>query len=197
MSEFDKEAEREKLREQLEAEQEDREATQRMSELLLGGATMTGKHCENCASPIFRRNGQEFCPNCNQVVGETGQQRASEAGESSAQEANQAGETVETAGTSQPQVEPTNSISTEQPEGTAQRQPETQSVPSAGAGEVAVSASADGDLVDARAALTRKLSQLAAQAEATDDVGRAQELLAATREAAEALASLEKVDDSL
>jgi hypothetical protein len=61
---FDKEAEREKLREQYEADQKRREATQQMSELLLKGATMTNQHCEECGSPIFRYEGEAFCPTC-------------------------------------------------------------------------------------------------------------------------------------
>ena len=213
MSEFDKEAEREKLREQLEAEQEDREATQRMSELLLGGATMTGRHCENCASPVFRQNGREFCPNCNRAVGETAREQTGQEpsqtsnqqtpGQQTPEEAGQADRTVDAAGASQPRVEPTESIPEGRAEEPPRRQQETprrqpnasrESVPSAGAGEVA-GGSAAGDLGDARDALARKLTRLAAQAEATDDVGRARELLAATREAAEALAALDRVGD--
>jgi uncharacterized Zn finger protein (UPF0148 family) len=64
MSEFDKEAERERLREKYERDREKRAATQRMSELLLKGATMTNDHCEECGDPIFRHDGQEFCPTC-------------------------------------------------------------------------------------------------------------------------------------
>ena len=73
MSDFDKEAEREKLREKYERDQQDREATERMSDLLLKGATMTNAHCGTCGDPIFRHEGQEFCPTCQQVVsdGET------------------------------------------------------------------------------------------------------------------------------
>ncbi len=66
MSDFDKEAEREKLRQQYENEKEERKSTQRMSELLLQGATMTGKHCDTCGDPIFRYDGNEFCPTCQQ-----------------------------------------------------------------------------------------------------------------------------------
>jgi len=61
---FDKEAEREKLREKYERDQKRREATQQMSELLLKGATMTDHHCDDCGSPIFRYDGEEFCPTC-------------------------------------------------------------------------------------------------------------------------------------
>jgi uncharacterized Zn finger protein (UPF0148 family) len=68
MSDFDKEAERERLREQFEREEEKRETTERMSELLLKGATMTDTHCNQCGDPIFRYDGQEFCPSCQQPV---------------------------------------------------------------------------------------------------------------------------------
>lgn len=70
MSEFDKEREREKLREQLEADEERREATQQMSELLLKGATMLNVHCDRCASPLFRYDGREFCPTCERTIEE-------------------------------------------------------------------------------------------------------------------------------
>ena len=62
--EFDKEAEREKLREKYERDRKKREHTQHMSELLLKGATMTNSHCDACGDPIFRHDGREFCPTC-------------------------------------------------------------------------------------------------------------------------------------
>jgi uncharacterized Zn finger protein (UPF0148 family) len=65
MSDFDKEAERERLREKYERDKEKRASTQRMSELLLKGATMTNRHCDTCGDPIFRWNGREFCPTCD------------------------------------------------------------------------------------------------------------------------------------
>jgi uncharacterized Zn finger protein (UPF0148 family) len=68
MSDFDKEAERERLREKYDETEDDRETTERMSELLLKGATMTNAHCGECGDPIFRYEGQEFCPSCQQVV---------------------------------------------------------------------------------------------------------------------------------
>jgi uncharacterized Zn finger protein (UPF0148 family) len=68
MSDFDAEAERERLREKYEAEEEDRKRTQQMSELLLKGATMTNAHCGECGSPIFRYEGQEFCPSCQRTT---------------------------------------------------------------------------------------------------------------------------------
>jgi uncharacterized Zn finger protein (UPF0148 family) len=64
MSDFDREAAREELREKFERDNEKRKTTQRMSELLLKGATMTNRHCDSCGDPIFRYQGQEFCPTC-------------------------------------------------------------------------------------------------------------------------------------
>ncbi|MEF8850907.1 MAG: Sjogren's syndrome/scleroderma autoantigen 1 family protein [Haloarculaceae archaeon] len=71
MSDFDREAERERLREKYEREQEKRESTERMSELLLKGATMTDAHCGNCGDPIFRYDGEEFCPTCQERVADS------------------------------------------------------------------------------------------------------------------------------
>ncbi|ELY65264.1 Sjogren's syndrome/scleroderma autoantigen 1 family protein [Natrinema versiforme] len=65
MSDFDKEAEREKLREKYEQDKAEREATQRMSDLLLKGATMTNAHCGTCGDPLFQENGTTFCPSCH------------------------------------------------------------------------------------------------------------------------------------
>ncbi|WP_135364787.1 Sjogren's syndrome/scleroderma autoantigen 1 family protein [Halosimplex halophilum] len=68
MSDFDKEAERERLREKYEQDKQKREASERMSDLLLKGATMTNAHCNDCGDPIFRYDGDEFCPTCQRVV---------------------------------------------------------------------------------------------------------------------------------
>ena len=68
MSDFDREAEREKLREQFERDKQKRETSERMSELLLQGATMTNRHCPECHSPVFRYDGREFCPTCQREV---------------------------------------------------------------------------------------------------------------------------------
>jgi uncharacterized Zn finger protein (UPF0148 family) len=65
MSDFDKEAEREKLREKYEQDKREREATQRMSDLLLKGATMTNAHCGTCGDPLFQMDGTTFCPSCH------------------------------------------------------------------------------------------------------------------------------------
>lgn len=64
MSDFDKEAEREKLRKKYADDEDDRADTKRMSELLLKGATMTNQHCDTCGDPLFRHNDQTFCPTC-------------------------------------------------------------------------------------------------------------------------------------
>jgi len=79
MSDFDEEAERERLREQYERDKRKREATEQMSDLLLKGATMTNSHCGQCGDPIFRHDGQEFCPTCERVVAGDGEQAAGEA----------------------------------------------------------------------------------------------------------------------
>ena len=68
MSDFDKEAERERLREKYEQDQQERQATEKMSELLLQGATMTNTHCSDCGDPVFRYEGQEFCATCEKAV---------------------------------------------------------------------------------------------------------------------------------
>ena len=65
MSDFDKEAEREKLREKYERDEQERKATQRMSDLLLKGATMTNAHCGTCGDPLFQMDGTTFCPSCH------------------------------------------------------------------------------------------------------------------------------------
>ena len=65
---FDREAERERLREKYERDKAKREASERMSELLLQGATMTNRHCPECNAPIFRYDGTEFCPTCERQI---------------------------------------------------------------------------------------------------------------------------------
>ena len=85
MSDFDREAEREKLRERFGEEEEDREHSERLSELLLKGATMTDKHCNNCGDPIFRHEGREFCPSCQREVADGDASRAT-AGQAAARD---------------------------------------------------------------------------------------------------------------
>ena len=99
MSDFDKEAERERLREKYEQDQQKREASERMSDLLLKGATMTNAHCNNCGDPIFRYDGDEFCPTCQQVV--TGDEAADAAAGDETADAAGAQETRSADGTTQ------------------------------------------------------------------------------------------------
>jgi len=86
MSDFDKEAEREKLREKFEQEEDNRAATEQMSELLLKGATMTNAHCSECGDPIFRYDGQEFCPTCQKPVARDTQENGADASDADEQE---------------------------------------------------------------------------------------------------------------
>ena len=91
MSDFDREAEREKLREKYERDKQKREASERMSELLLQGATMTNRHCPACQSPVFRYDGRSFCPTCEREVTEDGELRGGEEPAAADSEANAGG----------------------------------------------------------------------------------------------------------
>lgn len=173
---FDKEAEKEKLRQQLAEEEQAREATQHMSELLLKGATMTNRHCDECGDPIFRHDGREFCPTCGRQAA-SGTESAGEG--ATAEEGSHATGDGGTATATQPTPEAGPEA---QPPGPAGGQQ-----PQGGATQFSGAA----DLPAAREALARKVTALAQEAEATSDVGRARELLAAVREGAEALRALE------
>ncbi|MFB6205304.1 MAG: Sjogren's syndrome/scleroderma autoantigen 1 family protein [Haloglomus sp.] len=81
---FDREAERRKLEEKYGDEQDDRERTQQLSELLLKGATMTDIHCPECGDPIFRHEGRQFCPSCQREVATDESQQAT-AGQAAAE----------------------------------------------------------------------------------------------------------------
>ena len=215
MSDFDKEAEREKLREKFAKDEQKRERTSRMSELLLKGATMTNKH-HDCGSPIFRWEGEEFCPTCQgtpdgegvaEVEGSveggqdaTAEQAADAEGETPAENASAtpSGETPspETAnGTPEaadrtpartPDTTPDSSAGAQRPTPEPTRTPgSTSTAPTAGQG---------GDLGEARASLTRTLTSLAQQAEATSDLSKQRDLLAAVEDAAEALEATKRAD---
>lgn len=82
---FDREEERRKLEEKFGEEADDRERTERLSELLLKGATMTDRHCPECGDPVFRHEGREFCPSCQREVTTDEAQRAT-AGQAAAQD---------------------------------------------------------------------------------------------------------------
>ncbi|WP_135823590.1 Sjogren's syndrome/scleroderma autoantigen 1 family protein [Halorussus ruber] len=258
---FDKEAEREKLREKYGDDEEDRENTRRMSELLLQGATMTGKHCDNCGDPIFRYDGQEFCPTCQHEAREQAQGQSGEAQSqpdaAQSQPAEAEGQSVEAEGQSvepadrevetpldaasesetddEPRVEINDvRVADKHADRSSVRRPPSQTddrhessaddsrrrvqvrpdqqgrsrrhdhthdhnhVSSdrrgRDAGKDTRNVGDSSDLGPAREALVRKLTDLARTAEETDDVARSRELLAATREAAEALAALDRAN---
>jgi uncharacterized Zn finger protein (UPF0148 family) len=204
MSGFDEEAERERLREKYERDAEKRTATQRMSELLLKGATMTDKHCEVCGDPIFRHDGQEFCPTC-QAEGRADEDAeaepaAAESVESASSEpapTESAAEPTESAAAASPTRPPTDRPE-RTPPGTGETDADRVADPAeqTGARErsaVAGRTAGDGDaLAEARASLSRTLVRYARAAEETDDPRRARDLLAAAREAAETLAALDR-----
>jgi uncharacterized Zn finger protein (UPF0148 family) len=184
MSGFDEEAERERLREKYERDQEKRANTQRMSELLLKGATMTNSHCDDCGDPIFRHDGREFCPTCRADAGgetdATPETVAAPAGADADADAD-----TETAPDDGSRAADEASTT-----GTDRRARERSAEPPGRTGSHA-SPSADGSLDEARASLGRTLVRYAQAAEAAEDPRRATEYLAAAREAAETLAALE------
>ena len=230
MSDFDKEAERQKLREKYERDKEKRKSTQRMSELLLKGATMTNRHCEQCGDPIFRYDGEEFCPTCRNAQVVDGQQTTgdaeatgsneSEAGAEGTADADAAAGTVESTAetgsdstadgarsgdvavqTGEAGSDPGERAEADDGTATAEgradaRQPPVRSATSTAAGDAATSAAGDvagsTDLSEARASLRRSVVRFAREAEAEGDPRRARELLAASREAAETLAALNR-----
>ena len=190
---FDKEAERERLREKYESDQDERSTTERMSELLLQGATMTNKHCDTCGSPIFRYQGQEFCPTCQaEAQAATEQETETPAQQAESQPAQEVAEQPETgaeetqrpAADSAPIGASTGGAESEtmgagEPTGPSRPQPPQREAPAGTtAGE------------SAQEALTETITALATRARQTEDPQQAQALLAAAREAAEALSAL-------
>lgn len=198
---FDKEAEREKLREKFEAEQSAREQTEQMSELLLKGATMTNKHCGECGDPIFRHNGQEFCPSCEQPVDPD--EPESDA-ESAAPEPEVSGDAPPQPTDSSPADSPGESDSgpdsSQASETTVEAQqpepPEPTEAPRQTRPQPQTDLGLDpstGDLDDARTALVQTLTTYANRAAASDDPRRARDYLAAAREAAETVAAIDAI----
>jgi len=198
---FDREAEKERLREKLADERESRKSTEHMSDLLLKGATMTNHHCDACGDPIFRYDGQEFCPTCGETVegddgasagaedagtddagSETGgtAEEATDAGPSSARHVGTAGEGERSTGRTASRTPPA--------DGPTERG--TERTPDASLSGRSVA----GDLGEARASLVRTLSDLAGRAEASEDARHARDLLAAAHEAAEAIAAVDRTD---
>ncbi|WP_411964903.1 Sjogren's syndrome/scleroderma autoantigen 1 family protein [Haloferax sp. YSMS24] len=218
MSEFDKEAERQRLREKYERDESKRRSTQRMSELLLKGATMTNKHCDQCGDPIFRYDGQEFCPTCQtqgqaaasadadadsaaEAVAEA--EATPDAGEATtaSQQADDAGQA--TAGATAQETDGQSNIAagaaqnaTADPGHPRDASPTADPRPTETSATTRRTSSArqtqSDEVASARESLVRTLTWAANQAESTDDPRRAREFLAAAREAAEALAALDR-----
>ncbi|WP_435068016.1 Sjogren's syndrome/scleroderma autoantigen 1 family protein [Haloplanus sp. C73] len=180
MSGFDEEAERERLREKYEENQEERAATQRMSELLLKGATMTNSHCDTCGDPLFRHDGQTFCPTCQAANGD----QTADA-EQVADAERQPAEAETTAETADAPTPATPDTSRSRPTGDV-TPAENGTAPTR-----RTSAEGDDPRSTARASLSRTLVKYTRAAEETDDPRRAKELLAAAREAAETLSALD------
>jgi uncharacterized Zn finger protein (UPF0148 family) len=187
MSGFDEEAERERLREKYEQDQEKRAATQRMSELLLKGATMTNSHCDACGDPLFRHDGQTFCPTCQGAGEAEASAEAAEASESSPDDADAQTGASETAASDRRAPSGGRDQSAD-PNGRTRESPAAPRTTPSTADANATGASLD----DARASLSRTLVRYARAAEETDDPRRATELLGAAREAAETLAALDR-----
>ncbi|MFB6087533.1 MAG: Sjogren's syndrome/scleroderma autoantigen 1 family protein [Haloarculaceae archaeon] len=200
MSDFDKEAEREKLREKFERDEQKREATRQMSELLLKGATMTNRHCDNCGDPIFRYEGEEFCPSCG---GAAAQQAADVPQNETEVDTPRHSLDVEPpadegatgdGSRGEPATPPADQAGT--PEQSAPTQQSAQSTPDRQTTRRAASEGASqGDAPVAagagRKALERALTSAARNAEAAEDPRTAAEWLKAAREAAEAMATLD------
>ncbi|PSQ12400.1 hypothetical protein BRC93_02180 [Halobacteriales archaeon QS_5_70_15] len=205
MSDFDKEAEREKLREKFERDRQKREQSERMSELLLKGATMTNKH-HDCGSPIFRWEGEEFCPSCGGPNGAGGTDTEAPGTGSGGGPA----ESVEATGEATPdqvdgavdaasdaaEIDVTTEPAEEGGEatdptparsgGTTRSRPESGT---AGGPERGGGPAAGEGVAAARASLERTLAAVAREAEETPttDLSRKRNLVAAARETAEAL----------
>ncbi len=224
MSDFDKEAERQKLREKFDRDKEKRKETERMSQLLLQGATMTNRHCDTCGDPLFRYQGQVFCATCEGRAQEAEAEEKSDAQRAAAgSDTTRGGATVatgpveETEGTeaAEPPMgeraldadateHPTARVDSERggdaeaAAGTSERAnatvPTNAPKTSTPAERPASTSAQSGNdaLADARASLIRTLTRHAQQAETADGPHRATEHLSAAREAAEALAALER-----
>ena len=217
MSEFDKEAERERLREKYERDKQKREAAEKMSELMLKGATMTNAHCSSCGDPVFRYDGQEFCATCEKPI---------ERAESTDGEDVERDDTVEVAnpneesrivfgGDDSAAVPPTSQEDHEQdstsqdgadgervetsetgvhttPPGTRRDAPHGEiEADEPAAPKSDRTGSVEPGLTAARESLVGTLVRFSQRAEATDDPQQAREYLRTAREAAETLAVLQ------
>jgi len=208
MSDFDKEAEREKLRKKYADDEDKRANTKRMSELLLKGATMTNQHCDTCGDPLFRHDGQTFCPTCQagaqqatddepsqqpvvdgdtQPTADGDAQSTDHNAQSSAQQspASQPSATQQQPTDRQPESPATNGRATDA------ASPATTDASATLGSSVDNGAAPSADLTTARQSLVGTVTRFSQRAAKADDPRRAKELLAAAREAAETLRALE------
>ena len=208
--EFDKEAEREKLREKYEKDAEKRSATQRMSELLLGGATMTDQHCDRCGDPLFRDDGETFCPTCrNDEQAQAKQQAAEESVQlrTAAETPDQQSVPQSADGAGSGHAETAESLSQLPDDAEViapadNRAPDRQGVQQASAPQPGQQrpeqpqydsqSATNGDGADPRVELQRAVTETARKANAATDPRTAKAWLEASKEAAEALAVLER-----
>ncbi|AEN04769.1 Sjogren's syndrome/scleroderma autoantigen 1 family protein [Halolamina sp.] len=204
--EFDKEAEREKLREKLEQDEPKRSATQEMSELLLRGATMTNQHCDRCGDPLFRENGETFCSTCRNT---DAKQAAQQPAQGQAPETSPA-PTADGAPTEPTQHQQPPQEGTQSAPGTETTQPESRSQLPDNAEVVAQAddlqderrpttpdrrpqpTGANNEVPDPRVELETAVTETARKASAATDPRTARAWLEASKEAAEALAALER-----
>ncbi|MFP4217843.1 MAG: Sjogren's syndrome/scleroderma autoantigen 1 family protein [Salinarchaeum sp.] len=178
MSDFDKEAEREKLRKRF-GEESQNNTTERMSELLLRGATMTNKHCDTCGNPLFRKDGQEFCPECD-VTDERTDATAEEPADTQPPTPDEPASTTDSSSaddlTVTPTAEPTASAGSAETPSTSSEQSTDEPA---------------GSLAAGREALVAALTEHAREGANTHDPHRAKAHLEAAREAAAALDELQ------
>ncbi|WP_254864483.1 Sjogren's syndrome/scleroderma autoantigen 1 family protein [Halovivax gelatinilyticus] len=212
---IDKEALREELREKYAADEKKRESTQRMSDLLLKGATMTNAHCGTCGDPLFRQNGTNFCPTCH--GGPEGVEASIDVDDESADQATPATPAVDDATDADPTDDrmpaasngahttpetdsidadghsfdpdrsPTNPDAARQPTGTPADAARGRTDPVDGA-KIPIESELDG----AYDSLQTALERWAREAETADNPRHARECLEAAREAADALAALRR-----
>lgn len=214
---IDKESLREELREKYEEEEKKRKSTQRMSDLLLKGATMTNTHCGTCGDPIFRQNGTNFCPTCH--GGPEGVEASvgddSEGGTESGAADAESADTGEIPADERPQTSTADGdveTATATPDARSfeqDRSPTNQDVDRPGTEKVPrrdrdrgrggsfdapepSDPQAGDDLDAARESLATALERFAREAATADDPRYARECLEAAREAADALAAMRR-----
>ena len=181
MSDFDKEKEREKLRKKFEAEEARRETTEQMSELLLKGATMLNKHCAECAAPIFRHDGREFCPTCQRPADEI---PIAGPGDLSGPSVPPAEPEAETQPAPAPSAEEDQTVAEPaEPEPSPDPEPAETEPPS----QPVISGSEEAYQDQAIESLTAAITRLSDRAATAEDPRQAQELLSAAKEAADVI----------